>query len=530
VKSAQPDRRPPAHVSILPDELMKAPPDKTTILQRENERLRSELDALRQSEARYRRLHEARPDGFTRVGLDGRIREANEFFCRMVGYSEGELLAMTWRDLTPGKWHAFEEEIIRGQVLAAGHSERYEKEYRRKDGTVFPAEVRPFLVPGTGDEAPGMAAVVRDITARKRGEQALRESEEKFKTAFLTSVDACYIGTLADGMILEINPAFEKLFEYSRDEALDHTSQQLGLWVNHADRLRVREQLLAQGFVKDVETAARKKGGQEFACSLSATALQLQGRHCVIGIARDISERKAAEAALQQAEQRSRDLSVRLIAAQEAERGRFARELHDDFSQRLALLAVNLHLLRQALPADATVPRESVDDLYSQVQSLARDMRRMSHDLHPARLEQLGLVSAVRGLCEELSSGHGATIRFDTRDVSRDVPEVVALCLYRVAQEALQNVIKHSGAAAATVELTAPAGELRLVVSDEGRGFDVGAVQHKHGVGLASIRERVRAIAGRFAVDSAVGRGTRIEVRAPLDLPASETGEAREPA
>jgi PAS domain S-box-containing protein len=384
---------------------MAAPSSKTTSLQRENDRLRAELDALRLSEARFRRLHETRIDGFARVSMDGRIQEVNQLFCRMVGYSQDELLLMTYRDLTPEKWHAAEEEIIQGQVLATGQSERYEKEYRRKDGTVFPVELQSFLVPGAGDEAPGIAAVVRDI-----------------------------------------------------------------------------------------------------------------------------SERKAAEAALKEAEQTWRDLSVRLISAQEAERSRFARELHDDFSQRLALLAVNLHLLRQTLPADATVLRGSVNDLYAQVQSLARDMRRMSHDLHPARLEQLGLVSAIHGLCDELSSAHGVTIRLDTQGASRDVPDVVALCLYRVAQEALQNVIKHSGAAAAVVELTTCEGELRLVVADEGRGFDAGAPQSAHGVGLASIRERVRAIAGRFAVDSGVGRGTRVEVRAPVDLRGPGIEEVREPA
>ncbi len=224
---------------------------------------------------------------------------------------------------------------------------------------------------------------------------------------------------------------------------------------------------------------------------------------------------QASVDALTESEERLRDLSVRLMSAQEAERSRLARELHDDFSQRLALLAVNLHLLRQSLPGAAEDLRASVTDLYSQVQALGRDMRRMSHDLHPARLEQLGLESAIRGLCGEVSAAHGLTIRFDARDVARDVPEAVAVCLYRVAQEALQNVVKHSGAPAATLELTGGAGELRLVVSDGGRGFDLAAAQRKDSLGLSSIRERVRSIGGRFALDGGPGRGTRIEVHAP---------------
>ena len=377
-------------------------------IERETEELRAEIETLRASEAKYRRLHETRIDAFVRVSMDGRIQEVNELFQRMVGYDEEELLSLTSRDLTPERWHAFEAEIVETQVLARGQSERYEKEYRRKDGTVFPVEARTFVIRDLAGDAPmGLASAVRDITERKRGEQALHESEEKFK--------------------------------------------------------------------------------------------------------------------LKQSEQHLRDLSVRLMSAQDAERSRLARELHDDFSQRLALLAVNLHLLRQSLPDAAEDSRAAVTDLYAQVQALARDMRRMSHDLHPARLEQLGLESAMRGLCGEVSAAHGLPIRFDARDVARDVPEAVAVCLYRVAQEALQNVVKHSGASTAMVDLAACLGELRLVVTDDGCGFDPAAQQRKDSLGLSSIRERVRSIGGRFAIDSGPGRGTRIEVHAPSGVPGPAT-------
>ena len=231
----------------------------------------------------------------------------------------------------------------------------------------------------------------------------------------------------------------------------------------------------------------------------------------------DITERKNVEAALIETQERLRDLSVRLMTAQEAERTRLARELHDDYSQRLALLAVNLHLLRQSMPAGATALRESVSELYREVQSLARDIRRTSHDLYPARLEQLGLVSALRGLCDDVRLLQGPAILFEARDVARDLPDTVALCVYRAAQEALKNVIKHSGATSASIELTACEGELRLMVTDNGGGFDVPAAQGRKSLGLASIRERVHAIGGRFSVESETGRGTRVELRVPLE-------------
>jgi len=377
---------------------------------------------------------------------------------------------------------------------------------------------RPHPDPGSLErENEDLRAQLGEVTARAARAaseadarlEALRQSEAKFKTAFLTSVDACYIGTLHDGRILEINAAFEGLFGYSREEAIGRTSQELGLWVDYGDRLRMRERLLSVGFVKEMETRGRRKGGAQFECSVSTTALHLLGVECVIGVVRDETERKHTEQAL-------RDLTGRLIEAQETERARLARQLHDDFSQRLALLAVNLHLLRGALPETAAKLREAVNGLHAGVQELARDVRRMSQDLHPARLEQLGLVSAVRGLCADLSASRGLPIRCDARDVPLDLPGDVALCLYRVAQEALQNVIRHASAGSALVELTGGTEDVRLAVTDDGRGFDPAATRRKDALGLANMRERMRSISGRLTIESRPGRGTRVEVRAPL--------------
>jgi signal transduction histidine kinase len=228
-----------------------------------------------------------------------------------------------------------------------------------------------------------------------------------------------------------------------------------------------------------------------------------------------VAEREAAAAALEAAHRQLHDLSARLMNIQEAERARLACELHDDFSQRLALLAVNLHLLREAMPHDASAQRESVNDLCREVHALANDMRRTSHQLHPTRLGQLGLVSAMRGLSDDVAAAHGLAVRFEARNVSRDVPASVALCFYRVAQEALQNVARHSGVREAIVDLEQFDRELRLIVADAGCGFDT-AARRSPSLGLASISERVRAIGGCFEIHSEVGRGTRVEVHAPL--------------
>jgi PAS domain S-box-containing protein len=227
------------------------------------------------------------------------------------------------------------------------------------------------------------------------------------------------------------------------------------------------------------------------------------------GASLDITRRK-------QAEEAARNLSGRLIDAQEAERKRLARELHDDLSQNLAFLAVELDIFGQKPPIASSDISKRMKELSAQVRNLSSSVHRMSHDLHPAKLEQLGLLAAVRGLCRDFGATQHVAIEFVPHDVPRSVPDDVALCLYRVVQEALQNVVKHSGAATARVELSGGDSELLLVVSDQGCGFDSSAKTDGGSLGLISMHERVRLVRGRISVQSCEGQGTRIMVLVPL--------------
>ena len=235
-----------------------------------------------------------------------------------------------------------------------------------------------------------------------------------------------------------------------------------------------------------------------------------QGRPILLrGAALDITARKQAEDA-------ARSLSGRLIHAQEAERIRLARELHDDLSQSLALLAIELDMFGRGQPAANGEVSERMRDLSGQVKILSSSVHRISHELHPAKLEQLGLVAAVRGFCREIGEARNLAIELETRDVPRDLPSDIALCLYRIVQEGLQNVIKHSGCGAAKVELTPNDNELCLIVSDQGCGFDSIAVTNHGSLGLVSMRERARLVRGQISIESRKGAGTRILVRVPL--------------
>jgi signal transduction histidine kinase len=206
-----------------------------------------------------------------------------------------------------------------------------------------------------------------------------------------------------------------------------------------------------------------------------------------------------------------RAVAGRLIAAQEEERRRIARELHDDISQRLALLAVELEHLALDAPGGATF-RYRARDLSRMAGDIAADLHRICHSLHPAKLDTLGLVAAVNSFCQELWSRQHLRVRFTHEKVPRAVPGDVALCLYRIVQESLHNVIKHSGVLEADVHLSGAGRDLLLRIADAGTGFDPAAAGNA-GVGLTSMQERVKSIGGNLLVLATPGRGTRINVK-----------------
>jgi len=223
------------------------------------------------------------------------------------------------------------------------------------------------------------------------------------------------------------------------------------------------------------------------------------------------------------AEARVRDLGSRLLNAQEAERSRIARDLHDDVSQQLALLSINLELLAQA---DAAGSHQLADEALRTTQRIARSIHELSHRLHPAKLLLIGLVPAVRGLQRELSQS-GTAIDFTYDNVPPDLPPEVTLCLYRIVQEALQNALKHAAAGEIAVRLRGRGNALVLTVDDNGAGFDVNGAWGK-GLGLISMSERVDAVAGIFAVDSAPGNGTRVTITVPLGTAEAETETSKD--
>ncbi len=219
---------------------------------------------------------------------------------------------------------------------------------------------------------------------------------------------------------------------------------------------------------------------------------------------------RASQAELRSSYERVRALGARLLRAQDTERARIARELHDDVSQQVAMLEIDLELLRGAGRGLAG----GLEEALNRAHGIARSVHDLSHRLHPAKLQLIGLVSALHGLQRELSRSDLA-ITFTHQTVPSTLPPDLTLCLFRIAQEAVQNAVKYSGAHLVSVHLSGSPDGLALAIVDDGVGFDVNAAWGK-GLGLISMTERLEAIGGTLEIRSKPGTGTRLEVRAPL--------------
>jgi signal transduction histidine kinase len=228
-----------------------------------------------------------------------------------------------------------------------------------------------------------------------------------------------------------------------------------------------------------------------------------------IGSCVDITEQKLAEEALC-------SMSRRLIEAQEQERSRIARELHDDINQRLALVVIGLDRQARDLLSTTKEMRSAVGEAIEQISDLSSDIHIMSHRLHSSKLDTVGLAAAAAGFCQELSKQQSVEVDYQCDGIAMKLPETVALCMFRVLQEALQNAIKHSGAKHFKVSLEECTNQIALTICDAGRGFNPAEALKGRGLGLASMTERLKLVGGELLIDAAPERGTTIRAFVPF--------------
>jgi PAS domain S-box-containing protein len=466
-------------------------------------------DALKKSEEKFSKAFRESPLVLTLTSARGeRYIEVNENYEYCTGFRREEVIGRTPADLSvcvnPGQ----RTELI-NRLLAGGTVRNVECQFRAKDGNVRIGLTSAELIEIEGE--PCVLAATADITRRKRAEEALRESEERLRLA--TQAGKMYASEwdVARNVIVR---SVESADILGWVDGPENESYEQMLAAVHPDD---RERFVATVAGITPENSAFQMTYRVTRADGTVVWLEESGRaffdpqarlQRMVSLVADVTERKLAEETLT-------TLSRRLIQAHEQERTRVARELHDDLNQRMALLQIGLGQLEQDVPDLSSRAREQLRNITDVATKVSSSLHNLSQQLHPSKLDILGLVASVDGLCREHSAQHNLQIRFLHDRIPPQIPQDVALCLFRIAQEALQNVVKHSGATAATVELSGHDDRIELCISDSGAGFRPDSAKLATGLGLISMQERLRLVGGHLSVESKSSHGTRVCVRIP---------------
>jgi PAS domain S-box-containing protein len=347
-----------------------------------------------------------------------------------------------------------------------------------------------------------LVGVSGDITARKRTE----ESMALFRKLIDGSNDAIEVIDPITLNFLDMNDKACLDLGYRREEMLSMTMYDIDPLLDRSLHTRMNQKMRKSGFAI-MESQHRRKDGSTFPVEINIKYVHLD-REYAVAVVRDITERRATEGTLSR-------LSPRLIEAHETERGHVAGELREDLNQRMALLQIGLAQFERDFPDLSSQARTQLRSLSEVATQIASSIHNLSHRLRPSLLDLLGPVASIERLCRELSDRHDVLIKFVHHSIPELIPEDVTLCLYRITEEALGNVMKHSRAAEAEVELAGHGDRIELCISDSGVGFSPESAKRTSGLGLISMQERLRLVGGQLSVQSEPSHGTRIRVRIP---------------
>jgi len=463
-------------------------------------------NAVRESEQRFRSVADTAPVLIWMSDTDKLCTYFNQPWLDFTGRAIEQELGNGWAD----RVHAEDlQRCLETYTDSFDRRKKFRMEYRllRHDG-----EYRWILDMGVPRFNPdnsfaGYIGIAVDVTERKRAEKALRESEEKFRSVFRDAGVGMVIVS-PEGRFLGANTAFCEYLGYTEEELREKTVESITLaddWPAFSKKL---QELLAGGSsFRWFDKRCLHKSGRIVHTQSSASLIRSSdGKpQYFVGEVLDVTSRIEAERALS-------EMTRKLIAAQEQERARIGRELHDDINQRLAVLAVELEQL-QANPFEIEARAQ---ELRRQAIEISDDVQALSHDLHSSKLEYLGVAAGIRSWCREFAERQKMEIDFKS-SLRSALPIEVGRTLLRVLQEALHNASKHSGVKRVEVRLREQASEIHLVISDSGKGFEVNPAMRGKGLGLTSMQERVRLLSGTILIKSRPMGGTTIHVRVPTE-------------
>src|SRR6201982_78959 len=464
---------------------------------------------------RYAAIVESCEDAIASGTLDGIIVSWNTGAQHMYGYTEAEAVGKPITMILPPELRDEEKKILE-TVRAGRHISQFETVRVTKTGKRINVSLTISPIKDSSDRMVGVSGIARDITERKLAEEALAEmnrtlvaqaaslqAREELLKVFVKNVPAAVAMLDRDMRYLQVSDRWCSDNSVEASELLRRSRE---LSPEMPDRWKEVNRRALQGETLRADEDRWESGGRTRWARWEVRPWRAADGTVggILIFAEDITRRKQMEEALS-------DMSRKVVESQEKERARIGRELHDDINQRLAMLSLELEQLQE----NHSEIQPRVKELRREMAEVSNDVQAMSHDLHSSKLEYLGVVAGIKSWCKEFSERQRVEIDF-SNDVHSALPFEIGLSLFRVLQEALHNVMKHSGVKRIEVQLREDSGGIHLIIRDSGKGFDVEAALQGKGLGLTSMRERVRLVNGRISIESKPMGGTTIHVRVPF--------------
>lgn len=473
-------------------------------------------EELHRSKEHYRSLVENINEIYYVSDRSGKLVYASPNLFLRSGYSERELLGQSYIRLIHETDRKRVVDFYVEQSMAGTVDMTCEFRARLRDGSPVWVEQSTRVVRNGNGSIVEYRNVARDVSERKRAEDAILRARENYRSIFENAVEGIY-QSRADGGYLSVNPALARIYGYESAEEMMRLVVDIGrqIYVDPLKREEFMMHLRNGGKVQGFEYEAYRKDGSKIWVSSNARVVfdTQKGESFYEGTIEDITDRKLIEEA-------TREHTRRIIEAQETERKRVSRDLHDSVNQLLSSVKFRLQSVESNVTGRNKALRKEALETRNLLEQAIQEVRRISQNLRPSVLDDLGLLAAVRSTCNEFQSRTGIGVEVVARDVPKRLPAEIEVTLYRIIQEGLNNIEKHSQATAAHLWLRRIDSSVQAVIKDNGTGFDAKRPRTngkaRGGLGLVGMKERVSFVGGALIVSSEAGHGTEIEVRIPL--------------
>jgi PAS domain S-box-containing protein len=461
-----------------------------------------------ESEEKFRMLIDQASDGIFISNKEGDYVEVNRIASDLTGYSREELLTMNMKDLILQE--DYQKTPFQIKELLTGETIINERIFLRKDGSRLEVEISAKQLPDGRFQG-----IVRDITARKKTEEALKLSEHKYRLLFDQNPMPMWMLSLPQRRFIDVNPAAVEFYGYSKEEFLNMKAKDIRP-KEDVPEFESRLSIYRSGINNAGIWRHQKKNGSIVKVSIITHDVIYEGQHAKLVLATDVTEKIIAEENLKKSHEEYRQLATHLETIREAERTHMAREIHDELGQQLTGLKMDISWINRRLKTEDKEVQQKIKETIQLIDGTVKTVRRIATELRPSILDDLGLIAAMEWQSEEFEKRAEIKSKFTSNVTSINVPTELATGVFRIYQESLTNVLRHSEATLVKAALQIKDAILILKITDNGKGFNASEIKNKKTLGLLGMKERTMLMGGSYEINSKPGKGTSVIIIVPL--------------